>query len=172
MPLSIIAHVVCDRCVVATDGSSGSPVRFLHVSIGGTSGHPLVRAPTRPMVTMRGAYDRGLGLTVIRFGRVSGRRQKPERKSRRRAKPPVVDTMTDIRSASERNLSSTTHRRRAWTLPGRRYAAVGAPKQVASARARPGSVRSPTQATCPSGRINTAAGAVTSPRTGSSHTPT
>ena len=51
------------------------------------------------------------------------------------------------------------------------YAGVGGPNQVVSASGSPGSVRSPTQATCPSGRINTAGGAVTSPSTGSSHTP-
>jgi hypothetical protein len=53
-----------------------------------------------------------------------------------------------------------------------RYAAVGAPNQVVSASASPRCVRSPTQATYPSGRINAAAGAVTAPSTGSSHVPT
>jgi hypothetical protein len=42
---------------------------------------------------------------------------------------------------------------------------------VVSAPGSPGSVRSPTQAACPSGRISTAAGAVTAPSTGSSHLP-
>ena len=46
-----------------------------------------------------------------------------------------------------------------------------APNQVARARGSSGSVRSPAQATCPSGRINTAGGAAISPRTGSSHSP-
>src|SRR6201987_803487 len=50
-----------------------------------------------------------------------------------------------------------------------RYAAAGAPNQVLSASASPGWVRSPTQATYPSGRINTAVGAATSPIAGSSH---
>ena len=44
-----------------------------------------------------------------------------------------------------------------------RYAAAGGPNQVVSASASPGWVRSPTQATYPSGRINTAVGAVTAP---------
>ncbi len=52
-----------------------------------------------------------------------------------------------------------------------RYAAVGGPNQVVSASGSPRCVRSPTQATCPSGRINTAEGAGTSPSTGSSHMP-
>jgi hypothetical protein len=52
-----------------------------------------------------------------------------------------------------------------------RYAAVGGPNQVVSASASPGWVRSPTQATYPSGRINTAVGAVIAPSAGSSHAP-
>src|SRR6266545_1510483 len=52
------------------------------------------------------------------------------------------------------------------------YAGVGGPNQVVSASASPSSVRSPTQATYPSGRINTAVGAVTAPIAGSSHVPT
>ena len=51
------------------------------------------------------------------------------------------------------------------------YAAVGGPNQVVSASASPSWVRFPTQATYPSGRINTAVGAVTAPITGSSHAP-
>jgi hypothetical protein len=51
------------------------------------------------------------------------------------------------------------------------YAAVGGPNQVVSASASPTWARSPTQATYPSGRINTAVGAVTAPSTGSSHGP-
>ena len=51
---------------------------------------------------------------------------------------------------------------------GARYAA-GGPNQVVSASGSPGSVVSPTQATYPSGRTNTAVGAVTSPSAGSSH---
>ena len=53
-----------------------------------------------------------------------------------------------------------------------RYVAVGGPNQVVSASGSPGWVRSSTQPTYPSGRINTAVGAVTSPSTGSSHGPT
>src|SRR5215469_13845002 len=53
---------------------------------------------------------------------------------------------------------------------GPRYA-VGDPNQVASASASPSRVRSPAQATYPSGRISTAVGAGTAPTTGSSHTP-
>src|SRR6266851_5527143 len=49
------------------------------------------------------------------------------------------------------------------------YAAAGGPNQVVSAPASPSRVGSPTQATYPSGRINTAVGAVTGPRAGSSH---
>src|SRR5688572_22862496 len=45
------------------------------------------------------------------------------------------------------------------------YAAVAGPNQVVSASWSPRGGRSPTQATCPSGRINTAVGAVTVPRT-------
>ncbi len=52
-----------------------------------------------------------------------------------------------------------------------RYAPVGGPNQVASASASPTWVRSPTQATYPSGLISTAAGAATWLRTGSSHVP-
>jgi hypothetical protein len=52
-----------------------------------------------------------------------------------------------------------------------RYAAVGGPNQVVSASASPTWVRSPTQATYPSGRINTAVGAGTVPSAGSSHAP-
>jgi hypothetical protein len=44
-----------------------------------------------------------------------------------------------------------------------RYAAAGDPNQVVSASVRSGWVRSPTQATYPSGRINTAVGADTKP---------
>jgi hypothetical protein len=51
------------------------------------------------------------------------------------------------------------------------YVAVGGPNQVVRASGSPKSLRSPTQATYPSGRINTALGAVTSPSTGSSHVP-
>ena len=53
-----------------------------------------------------------------------------------------------------------------------RYAAAGGPNQVVSASTSPSWVRSPTQATYPSGRINTAVGAVTAPIAGSSHVPT
>ena len=52
-----------------------------------------------------------------------------------------------------------------------RYAAAGGPNQVVSASARPRCWPSPTHAACPSGRINTAVGAVTAPSAGSSHTP-
>src|SRR5215207_6248668 len=52
------------------------------------------------------------------------------------------------------------------------YAAVGGPNQVLSASGSPRSVPSLTQATYPSGRINTAVGAVTAPSAGSSHLPT
>ena len=52
-----------------------------------------------------------------------------------------------------------------------RYAASGGPNQVVSASASPSWVWSPTQATYPSGRINTAVGAVTAPSAGSSHGP-
>ena len=52
-----------------------------------------------------------------------------------------------------------------------RYAAGGGPNQVVSASRSPRWVRSPTQATYPSGRINTAVGAVIAPSTGSSHLP-
>ncbi len=53
-----------------------------------------------------------------------------------------------------------------------RYTAQGGPDQVVSASASPTLVWSPTQATCPSGRISTAVGAVTAPSTGNSHAPT
>ena len=46
-----------------------------------------------------------------------------------------------------------------------------APHQVVSASANPDAVPSPTQATWPSGRTSTAAGAVTAPITGSSQAP-
>jgi para-nitrobenzyl esterase len=52
------------------------------------------------------------------------------------------------------------------------YAAVGGPNQVVSASSSPSWVSSPTQATYPSGRINTAVGAATAPIAGSSHVPT
>src|SRR5580692_2961769 len=45
------------------------------------------------------------------------------------------------------------------------------PNHLVSASASPGWVGSPTHATYPSGRINTAEGAGTAPSTGSSHTP-
>ena len=47
--------------------------------------------------------------------------------------------------------------------------AAAGPNQVVSASLSPSAVPSPTQATYPSGRTRTAAGAVTSPSTGSSH---
>src|SRR6202035_1729026 len=53
----------------------------------------------------------------------------------------------------------------------RRYAAVGSPNQVVSASASPTWVRSPTQATYPSGRTKTAVGGATTPIAGSSHVP-
>src|SRR5262249_17005048 len=52
-----------------------------------------------------------------------------------------------------------------------RYAVAGGPNQVVSASWRPTSDCSPTQATYPSGRINTAVEGGTVPTTGSSHTP-
>jgi hypothetical protein len=51
------------------------------------------------------------------------------------------------------------------------YVAAGGPNQVVSASASPTLVRSPTQATYPSGRTKTAMGAVTAPIAGSSHGP-
>ena len=48
---------------------------------------------------------------------------------------------------------------------------IGGPNQVVSASASPRWVRSPTQATYPSGLIKTAVGAVTAPSAGSSHAP-
>jgi hypothetical protein len=62
--------------------------------------------------------------------------------------------------------------RRGAVLRARGYAAVGGPNQVVSASASPSWVWSPTQATYPSGRINTAVGAMTAPSAGSSHVPT
>jgi hypothetical protein len=59
---------------------------------------------------------------------------------------------------------------RSWTRV--RYAAAGGPNHVVSASASPSWLTSPTQATYPSGRINTAAGAGTAPIAGSSHVPT
>src|SRR5262249_3115721 len=53
-----------------------------------------------------------------------------------------------------------------------RDSTVGGPNHVVSASMSPGSVRSPTQATYPSGRINTTVGGVTVPTTGISHVPT
>jgi hypothetical protein len=53
-----------------------------------------------------------------------------------------------------------------------RYAAAGGPNHVVSASASPSWVRSPTQATYPSGLVNTAMGAVTVPIAGSSQVPT
>ena len=47
----------------------------------------------------------------------------------------------------------------------------GGPNQEFSASRSPWSVPSPTHATCPSGRINTAVGAATAPSTGNSHAP-
>src|SRR5207249_3480501 len=47
----------------------------------------------------------------------------------------------------------------------------GVPNQIVRASRNPESVPSPTQATYPSGRINTPVGAVTAPITGSSHWP-
>src|SRR5215216_5443180 len=52
------------------------------------------------------------------------------------------------------------------------YAAVGGPNQLLSASGSTRSVPFPTQAIYPSGRINTAVGALTAPNTGSSHLPT
>ena len=48
---------------------------------------------------------------------------------------------------------------------------LGGPHHVVSASASCRGFRSPTHATCPSGRISTALGAVISPRAGSSHGP-
>ena len=56
-----------------------------------------------------------------------------------------------------------------WACP---LGAHGDPNQVVSASRKPASVPSPTQATYPSGRIRTAAGASTGPSAGSSHVPT
>src|ERR1700676_3811234 len=58
---------------------------------------------------------------------------------------------------------------RAWKSVS--YAAAGGPNQVVSASVRSGWVRSPTQATYPSGRTRTAAGAVTAPIAGRSQVP-
>jgi hypothetical protein len=69
-------------------------------------------------------------------------------------------------------LTRRPHAGRARTANRMSYPAVGGPNQVVSASAGPSWVRSPTQATYPSGRINTAAGAVTAPSAGSSHVPT
>jgi hypothetical protein len=52
------------------------------------------------------------------------------------------------------------------------YATAGGPNHVASASASPGWIRSPTQATYPSGRTRTAVGAATAPIAGRSHVPT
>ena len=52
------------------------------------------------------------------------------------------------------------------------FAVETRPNQVVRASRRPWSVPSPTHATCPSGRINTAVGAETAPNSGSSHPPT
>lgn len=49
--------------------------------------------------------------------------------------------------------------------------AGGGPNQVVKASASPCCLRSPTHATYPSGRINTAVGAETTPTAGSSHAP-
>ena len=56
-------------------------------------------------------------------------------------------------------------------LEAGRYATVGGPNQVVSASESPAWLRSPTQATYPSGRINTAEGALTAPSPGRSHGP-
>ena len=72
----------------------------------------------------------------------------------------------DFHKAEEMiGLGATNSRSR----PSTREWALRTRSQVLEAAS--GSVRSPAQATCPSGRINTAGGAATSPRTGSSHTP-
>jgi hypothetical protein len=57
------------------------------------------------------------------------------------------------------------------SIPPRRSLRHGVPNQVLRASRNPVSVPSPTQATYPSGRTNTAVGAVTGPSTGSSHGP-
>jgi len=55
--------------------------------------------------------------------------------------------------------------------PCLRYAAAAGPNQVVSASSNAVSAESPTHATCPSGRISTAVGALTAPSTGSSQAP-
>src|SRR5260221_14015339 len=61
------------------------------------------------------------------------------------------------------------HRADAWSksvtmsLRNARYIVAGGPNQVVTASVSPASSPSPTQATCPSGRINKEVGAVTAP---------
>jgi hypothetical protein len=56
-------------------------------------------------------------------------------------------------------------------MPHSAYKNVGGPNHLLRASASPDRSSSPTQATCPSGRINTAVGAVTAPSAGRSHMP-
>jgi hypothetical protein len=102
------------------------------------------------------------------------RRLRHRAKWRRRADKLAPDaTSLGLRSYGQ---APTAHRRvlryRPRFVPaGVRYGAGGGPNQVVSASASPCCLRSPTHATYPSGRINTAVGAATTPTAGSSHAP-
>src|SRR5215475_2812124 len=80
-----------------------------------------------------------------------------------RRRPGLTQSCPDVTSGPGRD-----HRGRGKPV---RYADAGGPNQVVSASASPSSVRSPTQATYPSGLTNTAVGAATTPIAGSSHAP-
>src|SRR2546429_8649884 len=103
-------------------------------------------------------------------------------KSRNRTRLPLLDTFRD----DERETAGKLHQGLGRvTRPPRgvyrafggalgpvRYVPVGGPNQVVSASASPTWVRSPTQATYPSGRTKTAGGAGAAPDSRKPHPPT
>ena len=155
---------------------------------------PLQRHLTREEMRRRGWIDADGNARASASRRPSrARRPRPGRRP-----SPQLDGMggvycedCDIAEPTEagRRRRAIARRRRARDRPRRRRRACGrvgrahrrrrvrrrlgprGPNQVVSASASPCSVRSPTQATYPSGRINTAVGAVTAPSAGSSHAP-
>jgi hypothetical protein len=174
---SSVAHLTCM-----------SPIRLPPRLSPGGKPRKQPQAGRRPVALMGEPHKRGpkpprtpgRTSTVASWSTTGGGRSPREviRRPRKWAqKPPGVSqprgreaTAPGCGTRGQRRPSAADASSRSWKA--QRYVAVGGPNQVLSASASSGWVRSPTQATYPSGRINTAVGAVTAPSAGSSHGPT
>jgi hypothetical protein len=158
-------------------GPSASKGSGLATKIAAAESRTSWRSPTRPAsLALPAPSEPGPQRRRLATGCRRCRSQRPGHVVRRRLRrdhggrpaPGRPRTAVPRRGASERQAAV---RLPDGPVPPDPHAQTGGPNQVVRASRSPWFVPSPTHATCPSGRINTAVGDATAPSTGSSHPP-